>query len=417
MSLSTNNRFTGPGSTLPRSRRLYLALVLGMMAAFGPLCTDTYLPSLPDLASDLEISTTMTQLPITACLLGMALGQIFVGPISDTKGRRWPLFISLILFTAASISCAFANSGNAFILLRLAQGLGGAGGIVLSRAIACDLFRGAELTSFMSLLMSVQGIAPILGPIVGGGIASLGSWRLIFAALALFGVILFLMTIRGLPETLSTEPKHGGGILSSIRGMGVLFQEKAFLCYAGVQGFTMAGFFGYVAASPFIIQNIYGLSVTAYSVIFAVNAFSIMLAALLTGHLSRRFKDTTVLRIGDTLRCLACLAVLAVSVCAPASPLPLLLALFGMVALQGVTLTVSFTLAIGAQKVGAGAASGILGVAVFIFGAFSSPLVGLAGPDTAVPLGVVSAMTGMISLALTIRGNRSLARMQSPGNA
>ncbi len=413
---SLNDPFTGPGTKLSRSRRLYLAVLLGMMAAFGPLCTDTYLPALPDLANDLSVSTAVTQLTITSCLLGMALGQIFVGPISDSRGRRWPLFVSLVLFTIASILCTFADSGNLFIVLRLAQGLGGAGGIVLSRAIACDLFRGAELTSFMSLLMSIQGIAPILGPIVGGGIAGLGSWRHIFGALALFGIVLLVMSVRGLPETLPDHQKSKGSVMTSIRGMGALFHEKAFLCYAGVQGFTMAGFFGYVASSPFIIQNIYGLSVTAYSIIFAVNAFSIMVAALLTGRLSRRIDETSLLLTGDTLRCLACLSILAISIWAPASPLPLLAAILCMVALQGVTLTASFTLAINAQKVGAGTASGILGVATFIFGACSSPLVGLAGPDSAVPLGLVSATTGLLSLVLTIMGNRASKKIFSMKN-
>ena len=415
MVVSNNDHFTGPGSKLPRSQRLYLAILLGMMAAFGPLCTDTYLPSLPDLATDLSVSTAVTQLTITSCLLGMALGQIFVGPISDNKGRRWPLFVSLALFTAASVLCTLANSGNAFIILRFAQGLGGAGGIVLSRAIACDLFRGSELTSFMSLLMSIQGIAPILGPIAGGAIAGLGSWRLIFAALTLFGIVLFLMTIRALPETLPAHQKGKGSIMASIRGMGELFREKAFLCYAGVQGFTMAGFFGYVASSPFIIQNIYGLSVTAYSIIFAINAFSIMIAALITGRLSRHIGDATLLQTGDILRCLACMGTLVITIWTPESPLPLLAAIFCMVALQGVTLTASFTLAINAQKVGAGTASGILGVATFIFGACSSPLVGLAGPDSAVPLGLVSAITGVLSLALTVLGNRTSKRQLQTG--
>ena len=402
-----HDNFTSPGSKLPRSRRLYLALVLGMMAAFGPLCTDTYLPSLPDLATDLSIPTAVTQLTITSCLLGMALGQIFVGPVSDTQGRRWPLFVSLALFTAASILCTVADSGNMFIVLRFAQGLGGAGGIVLSRAIACDLFRGAELTSFMSLLMSIQGIAPILGPIAGGAIASFGNWRFIFGALTLFGVVLFLMTVRDLPETLPTRQQSRRSVLASIKGMVALFHEKAFMCYAGVQGFTMAGFFGYVASSPFIIQNIYGLSMTAYSIIFAINAFSIMIAALITGRLSQRFGDARLLQVGDTLRCLACLAVLLVSLWLPTSPLPLLAAILCMVALQGVTMTASFTLAINAQKVGAGTASGILGVATFIFGACSSPLVGLAGPNSAIPLGLVSAVTGVLSFVLTVLGNRN----------
>ena len=177
MHITEEDYIAGAGTRLPRRRRLFLALLLGLMAAFGPLCTDTYLPSLPALAADLSISTATTQLTITACLLGMALGQLFVGPLSDSTGRRKPLFVALVFFTLASFCCAAAKTGNSFIALRFAQGLGGAGGIVLARAMACDLFRGAELTNFMSLLMVVNGVAPITGPMLGGWLAALGRLR------------------------------------------------------------------------------------------------------------------------------------------------------------------------------------------------------------------------------------------------
>jgi len=210
MRITENDYIVGAGARLPRRRRLFLALLLGMMAAFGPLCTDTYLPSLPALAADLNISTATTQLTITACLLGMALGQLFVGPISDSTGRRKPLFMALIFFTLASICCAAAKTGNSFIALRFAQGLGGAGGIVLARAMACDLFRGPELTNFMSLLMAVNGIAPITGPLLGGWLASLSGWPLIFYFLTGFGVLLIVLSAVGLPETLPETMRREG---------------------------------------------------------------------------------------------------------------------------------------------------------------------------------------------------------------
>ena len=410
MRITENDYIVGAGARLPRRRRLFLALLLGMMAAFGPLCTDTYLPSLPALAADLNISTATTQLTITACLLGMALGQLFVGPISDSTGRRKPLFMALIFFTLASICCAAAKTGNSFIALRFAQGLGGAGGIVLARAMACDLFRGPELTNFMSLLMAVNGIAPITGPLLGGWLASLSGWPLIFYFLTGFGVLLIVLSAVGLPETLPETMRREGGLSASWKAMGELLRQKPFMCYVGVQGFTMGGFFGYVAASPFVLQGMYGISPQGYSVIFGCNALSVMFVALATARLARRFGEARLLQIGNTLRCAACLGVLAVTVIAPASPLPLLAGLFFMIALQGMTLPTSFTLGISAQNVGAGTASGILGVAVFIFGACTSPLVGLAGGDTAVPLGLVSACTGLAAAVLGQVGNREMQR-------
>ena len=291
MRITENDYIVGAGARLPRRRRLFLALLLGLMAAFGPLCTDTYLPSLPAMAADLSISTATTQLTITACLLGMALGQLFVGPLSDSTGRRKPLFVALVFFTLASACCAAAKTGNSFIALRFAQGLSGAGGVVLSRAIACDLFRGAELTSFMAVLIAIQSVAPIVAPLLGGGLAVLGGWHAVFIFLTGFGLLLVCLCAWRLPETLLPEARRPGGVLASLRCTGKLFSEKAFMCFAGVQGFTMAGFFGYVAASPFILQDMYGFSPTAYGMIFGANALSLSFMAVITGRLARREHD------------------------------------------------------------------------------------------------------------------------------
>ena len=413
MHITEDDYIAGAGARLPRRRRLFLALLLGLMAAFGPLCTDTYLPSLPAMAADLSISTATTQLTITACLLGMALGQLFVGPLSDSTGRRKPLFVALVFFTLASACCAAAKTGNSFIALRFAQGLGGAGGIVLARAMACDLFRGAELTNFMSLLMVVNGVAPITGPMLGGWLAALSGWPAIFYFLTGFGVLLVVLSLLGLPETLPQGMRRSGGIRSSWTAMGELLRQKPFMCYVGVQGFTMGGFFGYVAASPFVLQGMYGLSPKTYSIIFGCNALSLMFFAFGTARNARRLGEARLLRIGNSLRAVACLGVLAVTVVAPASPVPLLIGLFFMIALQGMTLPTSFTIGISAQNVGAGTASGILGVSVFIFGALTSPLVGLAGGGTALPLGIVSAVTGVASALLGYVGDRELKKLRA----
>ncbi len=408
MSFKQNDVVVGPGVRLSRSRRLFFALLLAMLGAFGPLSIDTYLPSLPQIAGDLSISTATTQITITAFLLGMAIGQVFIGPISDSHGRRGPLLLALVFFTLASFFCARATSGESFIALRFAQGLSGAGGVVLSRAIACDLFRGAELTSFMAVLIAIQSVAPIMAPLLGGGLAILGGWHAVFVFLTIFGLLLVCLCAWRLPETLLPEARRPGGVFASLRYTGKLFKEKAFMCFAGVQGFTMAGFFGYVAASPFIFQDMYGFSHTAYAMIFGANALSLSLMAVITGRLARRVKEEKLLVAGNVLRWIACLIVLVVTIVRPASPWPLIAALYCMITLQGVTFATSFTLGIAAQDVGAGAASGVIGVAAFIFGAFSSPLVGLAGPETAVPLGIVCAVTGTATLLLSLMGNKAL---------
>lgn len=398
--------FANPILAMGPLKKSFVALLLSLFAAFGPLCTDMYLPSLPDIAQELDITTTFAQASITSCLLGFALGQLFIGPLSDGWGRRGLLLFSLAVFTASSLLCSYAVDGWTFLALRFFMGVGGAGGAVLSRAISCDTYQGPDLTRFMSLLMAIHSVGPVLGPIVGGMVAGQAGWRAVFHLLAAIGVFLFVCTLPAVPDTLDPARRVPGGVGASLRNMSRLFGHKAFLCYAGVQGFTMAGFFTYISASPFVCQKIYGFSVGEYSLIFASNAIGVSLFALAAGLLSRRFGDRRILAVGDALHTLAAFALLACAMVLPASPWPMLASLFALVSTQGLTMTASFTLGISSQTVGAGAASGILGVAVFLFGCLSSPLAGLAGPMSAMPLGIVCAISSLCSLACTFRGNR-----------
>lgn len=395
-------------------RFAWTTFLLSWLTAFGPLCTDMYLPTLPDIAADLQISTALAQSSITACLLGLALGQLVVGPISDSRGRHGVLVLSLVLYTVASFLCAMAESSTSFLVLRFLQGFGGAGGAVLARAVCCDIFQGSRLTQYISLLMAIHSVAPILGPVAGGFLGGWAGWRSVFWVLAVIGLLLTLATFFTLPESLAKDKRIRGGILASLGNTGRLFRERAYLCYTCVQGFTMGGFFAYVSASPFIFQNIYGLSMEAFSLIFACNAVGMVCTSLLAGWLSKRLGDKRLLFMGDVLRTMACAAVFAVCLVTPASPWPLQIALFAMLSLQSLTLSPSFSLAISSQSVGAGAASGILGVAVFLFGACSSPLTGLAGPQSALPLGIIVLVTGLCSLCSSILGNRLFVSRLTP---
>ena len=388
--------------------RAFVIVLLAFLAGFGPLCTDMYLPALPDIAKDMSIPATMAQASIAACLLGLALGQIVIGPISDGIGRKGILLASLAVFTGASILCAHASTGESFLLLRFLQGLGGSGGTVLCRALSCDSFTGSRLTSFMSMFMAITGIAPVIGPLGGGFFTSTLGWRSIFYLLAGIGLLLLLGCRLAIPETLPPQKRVRGGMMASFKNMGKLFHYRAFLWYTGVQGFTAAGFFCYISASPFIFLNIYGFSVEQFSLFFGTNAMVLVLSSFVVGQLSGRFGDKALLAFGNYCRALACLAILAVAILQPSSPLPMMVSLMTMLAAQGLTKPTSFTLAIMAQSAGAGAASGILGVAFFVCGAAASPLAGIAGPQSALPLGIMSAFSGMGALVCTLLGNRAL---------
>ncbi|WP_346666132.1 multidrug effflux MFS transporter [uncultured Mailhella sp.] len=374
-----------------------MASILGFLAAMGPLCTDFYLPALPDMAAELGSAPSQMQLSITACLLGLSLGQIVLGPLSDARGRKLPLLVSLAVFIVASFLCAEASSVTELIALRFIQGLAGSGGVVLSRAVACDLFRGTELTRFFSLLMLINGVAPIFGPVIGGQILRFSSWSGIFFFLSFCGAAQFSLVLFGCPETLPPEKRIQSGMGQSVRAMFRLFGNRVFLAYMLIQGFVMAGFFGYISASPFVLQNIYGLSAQQYALCFGFNGLGIMIFAQITGRLCTAYGDRAVLGVGAAISLFASLCVLAVG----ALHLPavfMIASLFLFVSCIGITTTTSFSLAIASQTEGAGSASGLLGVTSFVFGAATSPLVGLGGAGTSLPMAVVAVASGLLVL-------------------
>ena len=269
--------------------------------------------------------------------------------------------------------------------------------MVLSRAVACDLFRGTELTRFFSLLMLINGVAPIFGPVIGGQILRFSSWSGIFFFLSFCGAAQFSLVLFGCPETLPPEKRIQSGMGQSVRAMFRLFGNRVFLAYMLIQGFVMAGFFGYISASPFVLQNIYGLSAQQYALCFGFNGLGIMIFAQITGRLCTAYGDRAVLGVGAAISLFASLCVLAVG----ALHLPavfMIASLFLFVSCIGITTTTSFSLAIASQTEGAGSASGLLGVTSFVFGAATSPLVGLGGAGTSLPMAVVAVASGLLVL-------------------
>lgn len=380
----------------PSANRLWMAIILGCLAGMGPLCTDLYLPALPQIAANLQAPPAATQFSLTATLLGIAIGQLFIGPNSDVNGRKKPLLLSLCIFVLASFLCSFATSISQLIACRFIQGLAGSGGIVLSRAIACDLYSGSELTKFFSLLMLVNGIAPIFAPVIGGQILAHSNWQGIFFILALFSIFLTIAVLFGMKESLPKAKRHKGGLQTTLTTFQGLMCDKSFVGYVLVQGFIIAGLFAYIAGSPFILQLLFGLSAETFSLCFAVNGLGIMLFAQLTGYFSEKFTDKQLLVFGLTLASCSSLTLLAIS-CLHGSVTFTLILLFLIVSCIGITTTASFTLAIQRQPDSAGSASGLLGVVTFLFGAAASPLVGLGGTASAIPLSLVIAGANLLA--------------------
>lgn len=359
-------------------KRLGYAITLGLLAALGPLCIDLYLPALPELATDLNTPTATAQLSLTAGLLGLGLGQLFFGPLSDKYGRIRPLLLSLVLLLVASIGCALAQDIHQLLLARLFEGLSGAGGAVLSRAIARDMYSGHELTRFFALLMLVNGLAPIAAPVMGGALMAFLDWRGLFMVIALIALLLFILARIKLHETLSPERRSQGSIFSAWAALGQVVTHRPFMGFCLTQGFMMSGMFAYIGASPFVLQQVYQLSPQAFSLCFAANGVGLIIASQVSARLSPLWGEYRVLKGGLTLAFISSGSLLLAGLSGAALPL-VLVALFFSVASNGVISVTASSLAMQSQGHRAGSASAVIGVTMFTLGGISVPVTGIGG--------------------------------------
>ncbi|HEX6478943.1 MAG TPA: Bcr/CflA family multidrug efflux MFS transporter [Ktedonobacteraceae bacterium] len=391
-----------------RWRYVQLVLILGSLSAFGPLSIDMYLPSLPSLSRDLGASASAAQLTLSACLLGLALGQVIAGPLSDTLGRRRPLLVGLVAYVLASLLCVVAPSISLLIGLRLVQGMAGAAGIVIARAIVRDKYSGIAAARFFSILMLVSGIAPIAAPIIGGLLLRFTSWRGVFIILAILVTLMLLAVITGLGETLPPEQRQSGELRTTLATFRRLLTDRLFVGYALSCGLSFAAMFSYISGSPFVIQDIYGLSPQAFSLIFGTNALGIALVGQVSGRLVGRVSPRRLLAGALTAVALGGVALLVV-VIAHVGLLGILPTLFVVVASQGMVFPNATALALADHPHTAGSASALLGVLQFALGATLAPLVGVAGPTTALPMAIVIAFLGVSALTTFVLLCRSSA--------
>jgi len=376
--------------------RISFIIILGLLAGLGPLCIDLYLPALPQLAGKLNIPTASAQLSLTAGLLGLGVGQLLFGPMSDKYGRKLPLALSLTVLLLASIACSMAHSLDQLLISRLFQGLGGAGGAVLSRAMARDMYSGHELTRFFAMLMLVNGVAPIAAPVMGGALMNVTDWRGIFLVLGGIAVVLFVLSRLRIDESLPHERRSQGSLLSAWAGLGKVICYRPFMGFCLTQGFMMAGMFAYIGASPFVLQQIYGMSPQAFSLCFALNGLGLIIASQTSARLSPRFGEYSVLKGGLTLAFVASSALLLSGIFH--APLPLtLLALFFSIASNAVISTTASSLAMQSQGKRAGSASAVIGVTMFTLGSLSIPVTGLGGTSV---LSMTATIFGCFMLAI-----------------
>ena len=352
--------------------KLYILLMVGMVSAFGPFVTDFYLPSFPSLMKYFCTTASRVQLSLTFSMIGLAVGQLIIGPISDKYGRKKPLITSLIIFCLSTLGCLYSSDIHVFIAFRLLQGLAGAGGVVISKSIATDLYEGRQLAAFYSMLSSVQGLAPICAPVLGGFLMAITDWKGIFWVLLAIGVLLIICLLF-FAESLSKDKRVNGGILSTFALYKPVIGNTLFMRYVLVQAFAMGVMFSYISASPFIFQVHFGASPQVYGLCFGMNAIAIMVGSLMVGKAKEARKG---------LRCgCICFAMASVLVCLTLiyseSIYFVEMALFLLLFFLGMILPTSTTIALDMERQNSGIASALLGFLMFVFGGVLSPVTGL----------------------------------------
>jgi len=380
----------------PRMGTLRAMLVLGMLEAFGPLSMDLYLPQLPQLASALDTSDALAQATMSACMIGLGLGQLAAGPLSDRFGRRRPLIVGVSAFAVLSLVCALAPGIEVLLVARFLQGLAGSAGIVICLAIARDQFEGAELSRMLSLLFLVSGAAPVVAPVVGGQLARIMDWRGIFGVLAGIGVALLLVVLLALPETLDRADRHPGGLRTLRTHTGAVLRDRLFVAVLCAGAGGGVAFFTYLSLTSFVLQEEFGLDPQSFGLAFALGALANIAGSQASRLVVRRTGPLRVYLLGVTATSGAT-AVLAVLALLGVGVWGVVAALVGFMLCAGLGGPNSSTLALAHHGARAGTASALLGMSTFLVGPLLSPLAVAIGGANAVTMGVTMAAAALVA--------------------
>lgn len=380
-------------------------LILGALSAFGPLAIDFYLPGFPAMAQAFATDEKHIQLTLAVYFLGLSIGQLLYGPIADRFGRRVPLLVGVVLFTAASLACAFAPTLEWLIGARFVQALGGCAGMVLSRAIVSDKCDAVGSAKVFSQLMLVMGLAPILAPMLGGLLVNLYGWQAIFITLTGFSAMAALAVALGLPESLPANvPRQP--LSGALRQYGRLLKDREFLGHALTGGIAMAGMFAYIAGSPFVFIKLYDVPAEHYGWLFGSNAAGFILVAQVNARLLAKRGPAFLLSRIVWVYLAAGLTLLAVSALHTQQLWPLLIPLFVCIASLGCIIPNASACAMSGQGARAGSASAMLGCLQFSVAAAAAWLVGALHDGSAMPMAMVISLCGIVSVAIAVATRR-----------
>jgi MFS transporter, DHA1 family, multidrug resistance protein len=392
-----------------------LTALLAGLSAVGPLTTDMYLPSLPDIARLLGATTAQGQLTISSYLIGFAVGQIVYGPVSDRHGRKPVLLGAVALYGVASLACALSNSIDMLIAARFAQALGGSGGIVLSRAVVRDLYAGSRAGRELSVIGAVMALAPVLAPIAGGALQTGFGWRSVFLALVVAAFIGAAVVILLLPETLSLRASEPVSLSSMATSYAIVARNPAYLAYMGLASLSYAGLFAWISAASFVLQDIYGLTPLVFGFVFAVGSVGYGIGSTLSARLTRYFSIDGILGFGGIAVALGGVVMLAAVAAGRDSAAVLVLSMAIYLAGLGMVLPQSIAGALTPFPERAGAASSLFGFIQQSVAALCGALVGVLLGENAWPLAIAVALAGCATLALWL-ATHGVRRRAAPGD-
>ncbi len=383
------------------------------MAALPAVTTDMYLPSLPVVVSELDTSPALVQATITGVLVGGAVGQLLVGPLSDRFGRRRPVLVGVALHVLASLLCVVAAGIVPLLALRVVQGIGNAAATTTAMAVIRDRYSGATASAILSRLMLVIGLAPLLAPLAGSLVADLAGWRAVFGVLAALGAGLAAVVWRFLPETLPPARRRTDGPAGVLGGYGVLVRDRQFLALAVLPGLGLGALMCYVAGSPFVFQEQYGLSEAQFALLFAVNGIGLVLGSQVNASLVRRFAPLQLMRVGVPVALGLALLLLLVAARDLGGLVGLTVPLWLLITVNAVLPPNASALALSRHGERAGAAAAVIGALQAGIAGAVSPLVGLLGEDG---VAMATVILGVMAVALLVlaTGTPAYRRKESP---
>lgn len=384
------------GDSLSRGRRLTYILVLGALTALGPFTVDMYLPAFPAVQAEFGVGAAAVQLTLTATMVGFALGQLLVGPWSDRVGRRLPLVLATAVHVAASLAIAVAPTIEALIGLRVLQGIGAAAGGVVATAIVRDLFAGVPMVRMLSRLALVSGLAPVIAPLVGSQLLRVMSWHGTFVVLAVYGTVITVAAALFVVETHPRERRIAMGEVSVAHRYRVLFADRIFVGTVVIAGMTFTGLFAYLSFSSFLFQTVYGLNAQQYGLLFAVNSLGVIIGVQTAARLVRRIGPQWILVGAITLGVVSAVAIVVLDAVG-AGIWGVLVPLFFFILSCGFCFPTQQAIALAGHANEAGTAASLLGAVNFGMAGLLSPVVGMFGTSSALPMGAMMAATSIVS--------------------